>query len=163
MIKNYKLFKESLMDHLKGPTLEEVENTLKQNYINGKIDIKKYYREAKKHGVSGPTLSDVFKEIGYNKSFASAYDLIYYEIDNLKMKSLIYKKQLLNDKNEIIVDYNKIENKIEIDLTDLFDLVSEIFDLRYTESESIAINILDDILKINKDTKVIFLDYSDQI
>lgn len=59
MIKNYKLFKESLLNKLEGPSKEEIEKHYKNLFTDNKINIFTYYKKSLEYNFNGPSKKEV--------------------------------------------------------------------------------------------------------
>lgn len=138
--------------------IKRVFNPLKiNNYFN-----RKNIYESLLDKMEGPTKDEVWKNLGYEKSFESPEEFIYYIFDNLKRKMNKLEIRWVDKFDETVIKYNVLnKRKLELYVIEYLDLIYEIFNMRYDESKKIIVDILNKTFDIKEDINIFFIDNSD--
>lgn len=112
--------------------------------------------------MEGPTKDEVWKNLGYEKSFESPEEFIYYIFDNLKRKMNKLEIRWVDKFDETVIKYNVLnKRKLELYVIEYLDLIYEIFNMGYNESKKIIVDILNKTFDIKEDINIFFIDNSD--
>lgn len=109
-----------------------------------------------------PTKDEVWKKLGYEKSFESPEEFIYYIFNNLKRKMNKLEIRWVDKFDETVIKYNVLnKRKLELYVIEYLDLIYEIFNMGYNESKKIIVDILNKTFDIKEDINIFFIDNSD--
>ena len=105
----------------------------------------------------GPTKEEVWKNLGYDKTFNTTEEYFKYIFDNFQYsdKMLFYKKWKDED-GMVVIDYNQLTKNMDCYLSKYTEIMGKIFTLTSTEVTNIIKQFLKEKLRLSNNVNITF-------
>jgi hypothetical protein len=147
MIKKFKQFNESLLDKLKGPSKEEVEDKFRTKFLANKMSFHELNKVSKKNDLKRPNLLDKLYSIGYKDdfNFKTPEEFIQYIIDNIKINDRYNNPDEIfweKDKNQVIIAQDLKTKRVWVSFLKIWYPIKIVFDMKDNDLNRLINNIL---------------------
>ena len=146
MIKNYKIFKESLLDKLKGPTKEEITKL----FLDGSIDVLKYLKICRENNWDISYKKEVWEYLGFNKIFDTPKEFLDFYLVDIEMKQYQHINSIYWYKDDKMIFRFDQGMKYLYMCKTLTAIFRDIFDLREDELQYLLWDFMSEPLDLNR-------------
>jgi len=112
--------------------------------------------------LKGPDTGDVWKILGYDRTFDTTEDYFTFVFNNLTVsrKKMFYDEwkdvEWKDDDGMIVISYNKLSKYVDCNLTEYIDIMYKMFDLSYDDYIRTIRNFLKKELMLDNDIRIHF-------